>query len=413
MAFNGGLNSKIYVLRLLHEQSIASSSFVEVTPPCPLLLCLAGDRSVRQRAIALLLRLVHRAAVIPPHRRHCSSPASLLLVGVLRATARRLPHSRTNSWFVAAAGRPPCRIIRRRDFRQHATALLLHIVQPVTAAVASPRRHHCWGRAATETLPLLAGVLRAAARRLPHSRATSRFAATAGRLRRHVIRRRNCSPGRTPVSLEPRSSEPQHRLRRSWPVSPLLATVSAVFLPLSSFPPCNLEERIQWCFGHRAIVNNEEGLGGLLEVGEVLFVDTARDCFTGETRIGWLLVSRTRKIRRAGSSIVGLSSSVEMAEALAMLRALEALNSDDTEHEYLDPLIYDIKSLAKIWDPYNYHFVPRDSNVIAHSLARIALIEHIIVHLVIANKVPQLALRTRERVKLKSLAVISLYVVRL
>ncbi|KAK9158116.1 hypothetical protein Scep_004690 [Stephania cephalantha] len=53
MAFNGGLNSKIhlkdanldmiYAFRLLREQSIASSSFVEVKPHCPLLLCLVGD----------------------------------------------------------------------------------------------------------------------------------------------------------------------------------------------------------------------------------------------------------------------------------------------------------------------------------------------------------------------------------
>ncbi|KAK9125795.1 hypothetical protein Scep_014641 [Stephania cephalantha] len=156
MAFDGGFNSKIYAFRLLREQSFASSSFVEVTPPCSLLLCLLGDRSVRQRATAPLLHVVHRVAV----------------------------------------------------------------------AVAA---------AAGETPPLLTGVLRAAARRLPHSCATSRSAAAAGRPRCRVIRRRDCSSGRTLVSLEPRSSEPQHRLCRTWPVSPLLATVS---LPLSRrFPP--------------------------------------------------------------------------------------------------------------------------------------------------------------------------------
>ncbi|KAK9094985.1 hypothetical protein Scep_026454 [Stephania cephalantha] len=76
MAFNGGLNSKIhlkdanlamiYAFRLLREQSIASSSFVEVTPHCPLLLCLVGDRSVRRRATA------------PSCCRCCSSSASSL-----------------------------------------------------------------------------------------------------------------------------------------------------------------------------------------------------------------------------------------------------------------------------------------------------------------------------------------------
>ncbi|KAK9107098.1 hypothetical protein Syun_023109 [Stephania yunnanensis] len=98
-----------------------------------------------------------------------------------------------------------------------------------------------------ETLPLLAGVLRAAACRLPRSRATSRSAAAAGRSSRRVIHRRDCSPGRTLISLEltsvasaadpplleSRSSKPQHCLRRTWPVSSLLTAVSAVSHSLS------------------------------------------------------------------------------------------------------------------------------------------------------------------------------------
>ncbi|KAK9111640.1 hypothetical protein Scep_019159 [Stephania cephalantha] len=42
-------------------ESIASSSFVEVTTPCPLLLCLVGDQSVWQRATTPLLHAVPRS----------------------------------------------------------------------------------------------------------------------------------------------------------------------------------------------------------------------------------------------------------------------------------------------------------------------------------------------------------------
>ncbi|KAK9169486.1 hypothetical protein Syun_001626 [Stephania yunnanensis] len=54
---------------------------------------------------------------------------------------------------------------------------------------------------------LLAGVLvdRAAARRRPHSSATS-FAVDAGRLRLRLNRRHDCSPSRTSVWLEPLSA---------------------------------------------------------------------------------------------------------------------------------------------------------------------------------------------------------------
>ncbi|KAK9088939.1 hypothetical protein Scep_028021 [Stephania cephalantha] len=95
MAFNGGLNSKtdlkdanlaiIYAFRLLREQSIASSSFVEVTPHCPLLLCLVGDRSVRQRATAPLLHAVHRVVAITA----AAADPPLLLAGV--TAPRRRP----------------------------------------------------------------------------------------------------------------------------------------------------------------------------------------------------------------------------------------------------------------------------------------------------------------------------------
>ncbi|KAK9106984.1 hypothetical protein Syun_022995 [Stephania yunnanensis] len=76
----------IYAFRLIREQSIMSSSFVEVTSHCPLLLCLVRDRPVRQRATALLLNAVHRAAAD-------AAADSPLLVGVLvdRAAARCLP----------------------------------------------------------------------------------------------------------------------------------------------------------------------------------------------------------------------------------------------------------------------------------------------------------------------------------
>ncbi|KAK9169670.1 hypothetical protein Syun_001810 [Stephania yunnanensis] len=95
MAFNEGFNSKIYVFRLLREQSIASLSFVEVMPPCPMLLGLIEDRSVRQCATASLLHVVHRAT--PPLRSRAAIETPPLHIGVLRAAARRLPYSRATS----------------------------------------------------------------------------------------------------------------------------------------------------------------------------------------------------------------------------------------------------------------------------------------------------------------------------
>ncbi|KAK9157603.1 hypothetical protein Scep_004177 [Stephania cephalantha] len=87
-----------YASRLLREQSIAKKSFVEVMPRCPLLLCLVGDRSVRQRATAPLLHAVHRAAAdvdvaaAPPRRRHCSSPASWWTAPLLVVSPTRSRH---------------------------------------------------------------------------------------------------------------------------------------------------------------------------------------------------------------------------------------------------------------------------------------------------------------------------------
>ncbi|KAK9087251.1 hypothetical protein Syun_029645 [Stephania yunnanensis] len=42
-----------------------------------------------------------------------------------------------------------------------------------------------------------------------------------------------------------------------------------------------------------------------------------------------------------------------------VMNVVAALNSNVMEHEDLNPLIYDIKSLLKDWDPDNYCFVPR------------------------------------------------------
>ncbi|KAK9112273.1 hypothetical protein Scep_019792 [Stephania cephalantha] len=88
-------------IRLLLEQSIASSSFVEVMPHCPLLLCLVGDRSVRQRATPSLLHAVPHAYALL-----ATSESPLLLAGVLTplagvwwisAAARHRPQSRATS----------------------------------------------------------------------------------------------------------------------------------------------------------------------------------------------------------------------------------------------------------------------------------------------------------------------------
>ncbi|KAK9111508.1 hypothetical protein Scep_019027 [Stephania cephalantha] len=54
---------------------------------------------------------------------------------------------------------------------------------------------------------------------------------------------------------------------------------------------------------------------------------------------------------------------------------IEALNSADMEHGDLDPFVFDIRNLAKNWDPFNLHFVLRKLNMKAHSLARKALFE--------------------------------------
>ncbi|KAK9094180.1 hypothetical protein Scep_025649 [Stephania cephalantha] len=191
MAFNGGLNSKIYAFRLLREQSIASSSFVEVTPPCPLLLCLVGDRSVRQRATASLLHVVHRAAAAldaaaaPPRRRHRSPPASFRWVArrppIRRCpsphAARHHPHARATSPIAGTAVRG------LRVAREPPSALLVRRCKkppPVSWSSAACTVRACWCRIHSSSSP-----------------------------------------------------EPCHRPRRIWPVSPLLATVSAVSRSLS------------------------------------------------------------------------------------------------------------------------------------------------------------------------------------
>ncbi|KAK9112094.1 hypothetical protein Scep_019613 [Stephania cephalantha] len=125
---------EIYAFCLLHEQSIASSRFVDVTTQCPLLLCLIGDQSVRQRATASLLCAVHfsvAAAAESPFL--LASVPSLLLAGVLRASARRLPHSRATSWALELS----------------------------SAASASPASRHpcCWSAVAGAVLLVLADPL--------------------------------------------------------------------------------------------------------------------------------------------------------------------------------------------------------------------------------------------------------------
>ncbi|KAK9109728.1 hypothetical protein Sjap_017788 [Stephania japonica] len=114
-----------------------------------------------------------------------------------------------------------------------------------------------------------------------------------------------------------------------------------------------------------------------------------------ETGIGWILASRMGFIKRAGSFIVGASSSIEVAEAMAIRNpaqhcrdcsdprmicfdakiVVEALNSHDKEYGDLDPILFDVRNVSKNWDPFNYHFVPRELNVKAYSLARKALFE--------------------------------------
>ncbi|KAK9105390.1 hypothetical protein Scep_022234 [Stephania cephalantha] len=67
-----------YASRLLREQPIMSSSFVEVTTPCPLLLCLIGDQFVRLRATAPLPHTVHYAAAASVAAAAPSQPLMLL-----------------------------------------------------------------------------------------------------------------------------------------------------------------------------------------------------------------------------------------------------------------------------------------------------------------------------------------------
>ncbi|KAK9143385.1 hypothetical protein Syun_012785 [Stephania yunnanensis] len=78
-----------YGYRLLREQPIASSSFVDVTPHCLLLLCLVGDRSVWQHATAPLLHAILRAA---------AATSELLRVTLVRSSSL-MPRC----WYV-----PPC-----------------------------------------------------------------------------------------------------------------------------------------------------------------------------------------------------------------------------------------------------------------------------------------------------------------
>ncbi|KAK9112614.1 hypothetical protein Scep_020133 [Stephania cephalantha] len=81
-----------YASRLLHEQPIASSSFVEVTTPYPLLLCLIGDQSVRQCATASLLHAV--PAPLPPHHSESHRRASRAAAGVVPPCQRPSPWNR-------------------------------------------------------------------------------------------------------------------------------------------------------------------------------------------------------------------------------------------------------------------------------------------------------------------------------
>ncbi|KAK9143567.1 hypothetical protein Syun_012967 [Stephania yunnanensis] len=87
----------IYAFRLIREQSIASLSFVEVTPRCPLLLCLIEDRSVLRRATAPLLHAVHRAAA--------DADSPLLLVGV--TAPRRRPGESCHRSLSSPIAAPP------------------------------------------------------------------------------------------------------------------------------------------------------------------------------------------------------------------------------------------------------------------------------------------------------------------
>ncbi|KAK9100191.1 hypothetical protein Scep_023621 [Stephania cephalantha] len=102
-------------------------------------------------------------------------------------------------------------LVGDRSVRQSATAPLLDVV---VAPLPLSRSHRFSSPASLPSS--LAGVLvdRAAARRRPHSRATS-SAAVVGRPRLRLNRRRDCSPGRTFVSLEPPSALLVRRARSS------------------------------------------------------------------------------------------------------------------------------------------------------------------------------------------------------
>ncbi|KAK9125691.1 hypothetical protein Scep_014537 [Stephania cephalantha] len=153
----------IYAFRLFREQSIALSSFVEVTPYCPLSLCLVMDRSVRQRAggrfstsftVSLPL-LIHRSF----------SPASLLLTDVLvdHAIARLLPPQPRHlllcrsCWPSAPLYHPPPRLLAWADSSLAGAAVrepsradllagsLLHREPPLVSwSSATCTVHACW-----------------------------------------------------------------------------------------------------------------------------------------------------------------------------------------------------------------------------------------------------------------------------
>ncbi|KAK9101093.1 hypothetical protein Scep_024523 [Stephania cephalantha] len=122
--------------------------------------------------------------------------------------------------------------------------------------------------------------------------------------------------------------------------------------------------------------------------GTLIFADTARDLSTGDKGIGWILVTHTDIVLKAGSVAFGPTSSTKKTEAWAIFEALQgcldcidlkmvpsdakllinSINEPFTLCVEIDPIVFYIRCLAGGQDPINFRYISRDLNVKAHSL---------------------------------------------